>query len=624
MIRTTLNRAGVLAGLTCAASLLAVSTAFAQDGQRPGGDPNERQALLERFDADGDGRLNDDERNALREHMRSQGDRGERGERGDRGEGRGRGGERGGFGGPGGGGGPMGMVARGMFRPLFMTRDLPVFIEMLDLDEGQSQIVEAVLEDYDAAFRMAAEEARDAVGDMNEEMRNNPESQERFEELRGEMESMREEMRAARQSASEGEGETQMSEEQRNAMREEFRARMDAMRGGFREAMQEHMDSESVQDNLSQQRAVYRQFDAVRRGMNAETEEAIAAILAEDQAAKWEDVMRRIRRERLLPEGRVSGESFDVEKSVRPLADQLDDTTAANVHVLVNNWAVDVDDALQRRDAFDTPARFDAMEAMSSRDYEALEKISLDRLRLQRTVRDVNDEAVIAIAAVLPEELGAQWQADAQREGYGRWLRQARSLRAIDEALQLEDLEDNLREAILELQIDCVAAMAEQDARVLAAARQHEEPRELDFIRRMASGDMGRGEREDTPLDMANDTRREVDEEFIEALKDLLGEDRIAEVSSLQERGRRTRGGEGRGGADREEMRRQFMERFDTNGDGEIDEQEREAIRETFQGRGGRGGGEARGGRGGQGRGGQGGGQGRGGQGGSGQGPRGG
>ena len=591
MLSSTLNRVGLCAGVFVGL-LLTTPTALGQDGPRPGEDPSERQALLERFDADGDGTLSQEERGALRQHMQEQGQRGQRGERGDRGEGRGGSGRWGGMG----GGGPMGMIARGMFRPLFMTRDLLVFVDELQLDETQTQIVEVVLEDYDAAFRMAAEEAQDAVGIMNEELRNDPDTQERMEEMRSRMREAHEEMRATRNQGQDGEAQTQISDEDRQAMREGFRARMSEIHDSFRTEMEERYSTDEVQDSLKEQRALYQRFDAALRRMNAETEEAITAILADEQQASWASAMRHIRRERMLPEGRISGESFDVQRSVRGVRESLQGEPATGVDAAVDVWMLNVDDALQRRDTFDITARFDAMEAMSARDTEGLEKVAMDRLRLQRAVRDVNDEAVETIAVAIGGEAGDSFRSEAQRDGYGRWLRQARAVRAIAAALELEDLEEELRTAIEALQVDCIAALADEDLRVLAAVRQHEEPREMRFIRRMGETSGERTEREETALDLASTRRSEVDQEYVDALKDLLGEERSAELPGMRERSRggwgRDRGGDG---GDREGMRQQFMERFDTNGDGEIDDAERQAIREAFQNRRGSGGGDGQG-----------------------------
>ena len=60
--------------MTLASGLALVLAGVSMGQGRPGGpgsDPNERQALLEQFDADGDGKLSDTERRALGDYMKT-------------------------------------------------------------------------------------------------------------------------------------------------------------------------------------------------------------------------------------------------------------------------------------------------------------------------------------------------------------------------------------------------------------------------------------------------------------------------------------------------------------------------------------------------------------------------
>ena len=84
-------------------TIFSVSFASAADDDKPAGPPNQA-AMLKQFDANGDGKLDQTERDAARKHMQSM-----RGDAGGRGAGRGEG-ERGqgGRGGPGGQGGQGG------------------------------------------------------------------------------------------------------------------------------------------------------------------------------------------------------------------------------------------------------------------------------------------------------------------------------------------------------------------------------------------------------------------------------------------------------------------------------------------------------------------------------------
>ena len=63
-------------------------------------------------------------------------------------------------------GGPSGMAT--MFVPDFMTRDLPVFVDALQLEEWQRPILEALLDDYNTTFQTAAEGVRASMGQFRE------------------------------------------------------------------------------------------------------------------------------------------------------------------------------------------------------------------------------------------------------------------------------------------------------------------------------------------------------------------------------------------------------------------------------------------------------------------------
>ena len=101
-------------------------------------------------------------------------------------------------------------------------------------------------------------------------------------------------------------------------------------------------------------------------------------------------------------------------------------------------------------------------------------------------------------------------------------------------------------------------------------------------------------ERDENPIDERYQARREMDERYTAQILALLTPEQLeAMPRNRGRRGGENRRGEGRSGrrGDRQGSA-EFMQQFDTDGDGDISETEREAIRDHFrnqrgQGRGG-------------------------------------
>lgn len=552
---------------------------------------------------------------------RQRGERGDRDRRGDRGGpqseqgSRGwRGGGRGGWGSPSDGllGGPSGRVTRSVFRPDYLTRDLPLIVETLSLDAGQADVVDMLLEDYDANFQMAVDETTQAMQDLGDASGAESLEADRIDDLRGEMQAMREEMRESRNASAPpapsgdqaaggeaGNSDTprpEQTEEQRearraarDAIREQFRERMTAVRDQFREVRMAQLESDVMQNLLTEQMALLKQFQRIRIGMASEMTDAMMGLLSEEQAAEWDQLSRHLRRLRQLSEGRLQGEQTDLGPMVEMAVVELEAEQTADVQNLMLMWELDLDGALASRAAFDESGVFKMLEAMQAADFDAILQHLKDRQRRAEAVRDVTDMAIEAIFASLPTEQGAEFRRNALQAGYDRVFRTSRAQRAIEAATKLEDLDEETMAAVKELQTACNLAMDEENEDILLVVRKYDEPREVGFVQRMQQRAAGestrRGDDEDDPMRLAFDARDELDDAFLQDLRDILGEERVAELPGGRQRsGRGDRGGPpGFDGGDREAMRQQFMERFDANGDGEIDDAEREKIGEFFR-----------------------------------------
>ena len=504
--------------------------------------------------------------------------------------------------------GPASRLTRSIFQPDYMTRDLAIIVEGVRLDSGQQDVVEMLLEDYDANFQLAVDETQASMSDLGEGSGVSELEADRIDQLRGQMESMREEMRAARDAADaqpepeDEQAREPLTEEQRaerNAIRESFRERMTIIRDEFRSVRESQMKSDVMQDLLGQQLKLLKQFSRAREYMGDEVTGAITAILSEPQLASWDNVQRQIRRLRLLPAGRLQGERTDITSLTDSfVASSVQEESLQAIRDAVTSWELDLDVALLQRQAFDDTGVFLLLSAMTEMDYEAMMKIFRRRQPKAEAVRDVTDAAIDLIAASLPAEQGEDFRRRAIQDGYDRVFNTTRSQRAIIAATELEDLDEELLAAVAALLVDCNLEMMAAAENILVVIRRHDEPREIRFVERMIerqAGEQQNEQREADPIRVVFEKRDELDDAYLEQLRSLLGEELVATLpggKKREDRGERGRGGfGGPGGGDPEARRAAFMKQFDANGNGEIDESERQAIREHFRGMGGWGGG---------------------------------
>jgi len=321
--------------------------------------------------------------------------------------------------------------------------------------------------------------------------------------------------------------------------------------------------------------------------------DALFGLLSEEQMKNWDRLARHLRRIRQLPEGRLQGERTDLGGIVEAATVGVEPEQVEGVRDLMVSWELDLDEALADRRSHDDTALFKTLKAMQVADFDGILDVLKRRQTRAEAVRDVTDTAIEAISASLPLQQGADFRSAALQAGYDRVFRTSRAQRAIEAATKLEDLDEETMAAVEALLIECNVAIAAENEDILSVIRRHDEPREVRWVERMqrraAGEDVRRGDQEDDPIREAFGARDELDEAFIERLREILGEERAAELPLGRQRGQRGDwgnrgwGDHGGSGGDRDAMRQQFMERFDANKDGEIDDSEREKIGEYFR-----------------------------------------
>ena len=232
----------------------------------------------------------------------------------------------------------------------------------------------------------------------------------------------------------------------------------------------------------------------------------------------------------------------------------------------------------------------DMMEQLRDQAFDQALATLQKRLDIQESIRNVNDRYIDSIAAALPGTPGNVFRTDALRQGYSSIFRPTRGERAMLSAMEIEDLDPDTLLAVADLMQQHSDEISSINADILIILRSEEINRELKRAEeRMAryQGDRDRRDRRDRgeepeydPVREAYDNREETDERYLATLRTLLGQEQYDAVAGRRGRGRRDDSGGGRnGGFSRED----FMADFDKNGDGEIDETEREAAREAMR-----------------------------------------
>jgi len=396
------------------------------------------------------------------------------------------------------------------------------------------------------------------------------------------MREIREKMDSARQL--QDEDGMQELQERLNAEMEEIRQQMNEARAAQWESPERQTAMEELSLYVTDQLRIKKQ-------MRIEFETDLVTVLNEEQLLLWPPLKRILIRDRLLPQGRLSGETLDVMGLVEQ--QDYDDETLSALLPAINEWDVHVTSALQARDDHLVENQGALMASFRSTD-NASDGLMKEQARLAETVRQINDDAVMQIAMALPSEEGSAFTHLARERAYPRIFRTTRVERAYLGAMELEEIDPEILISVVELYDALLTELEYANEQILSETKRWESQEELErMIRFRSRMSGGQSDRPESPIRKAEENRETVEENYLQQLRLLLTEEQIEELGGLkkrevrEDRGRGDRGDRGnrRGGFDGD--REAFMQQFDKNGDGEISESEREAIREHFRNGGG-------------------------------------
>ncbi len=488
------------------------------------------------------------------------------------------------------GGGMSSIMGGGGMTPDYMLRDLQKFNEAFELSEDQLVIVEQILRDYDESFREASNSSQEGIGGAFRSMRGSEEdpSRQRRVELRTRSREIRDKLDSAKKLGEEAdtkELQTKLNNELESIREEMQQQRVEQWQSPDRQAAFEEV-ALLMQDQLR-----------LKQQMKNELEGDLVAILNEEQLELWPPLQRQLIRDRLLPRGRLSGETVDVMGLVEQ--QKFDDEILVKLLPVLGDWDVQVSQALTDRDNHMVENQGILMSAMRTMDTNAGLNVMKTQGKLAEVVRDVNDMAIENIVLLLPSDVSKEFDTEAKRKGYPLIFRLTRAERAYKAAQELEGIEPDILQAIIELEEAMLLELEYANVRLFSETHRWEAQEGLDRMNRFASRMTGgTSERAESPIQKSEEAKQVIEDNYIEQLKMLLTEEQIETLGGLEKRKprdeRRNNWGSGRdsdrGGSGGFGGSEEFMKRFDKDGNGEISDSEREQIREYFRNGGGPGG----------------------------------
>jgi hypothetical protein len=258
--------------------------------------------------------------------------------------------------------------------------------------------------------------------------------------------------------------------------------------------------------------------------------ENIRIILDAEQQAAWGSFNRRLEREKALPEGKLSGESTNLQHVLRDMSIEPVENSPLSVAML--EWELAIADALHTR-ADATNQGLNLFEqininASGNDDIRRRQK----ELKARIVLRDTTDVAIERIYPLLGSD-GAAFQREALKRGYGRVYRKTPAERIFSAALNNTTVKEN---ASLLTAVQDLLASYHEELRVINTAlldmtREWEPELENSKIENRIRRSKGETLiRPQDPTRTVYQERRELGSRYVQLLRDLLGDDLFAEL----------------------------------------------------------------------------------------------
>lgn len=281
----------------------------------------------------------------------------------------------------------------------------------------------------------------------------------------------------------------------------------------------------------------------------------VKSQLGSQQLERWPAFERALRRERLLPEGDLSGERVDLFAVLARM--QPTPAEEQSVAPVLAQFEVSLDQALVARSqrSKEVLPRLEA--AMSAMDYEKMGDLQDQAMQASVTVRDANDSAIEAIAAALGAR-GPEFRKAALEDGYADVYRVHPVMVLMQQVRKMASLGPEQAAQVDALMREFEGACDAVNARLAAVVRSEEPKAAKRRARAMMERKSGAaasapGAKEDDEIAKARSEKEAMGNPYRERLMAILSPEQLAELGgpgeaeALQERKAKEYGGKGQG-----------------------------------------------------------------------------
>lgn len=318
------------------------------------------------------------------------------------------------------------------------------------------------------------------------------------------------------------------------AYQEEFRQESRALQDLMKTAQQEFMETQdtSAFREIGKKSAVHtKKMEALDRQLMDD----MKSLLEPRQAGLFPKVERHHRRVKSLPAGMLAGENVNL---VAIVGDLDSGSLSAEFKEALEQYEIDLDRALVERDQQRQELEKQAEASMqdfdpSKMDFTKIREMMQAGRRAGVRVRDVNERHARRLSALLNGEAREKFEDKVRRATYPSVYRQPYVLKAIDAAIEFDDLTPDQAGGIKAIREGYLRDAAAVNERWAAAISTEEKDGGGDPF--MGFGRMipGGGGEEISPTEDAKKARRELDKATLEKVKALLTE---AQADRLPER----------------------------------------------------------------------------------------